>query len=227
MRIRILTILIALVAISCISENEQKGLNEVAALYNTNASYSKGFKTNNGETLNIFTIKIENGALLDSLPEALTSSNIALMLYKSFTPKEKEAYSYIEVRKNNDSTESEGSMYDPVLLADAADQLAIYDAFSKKIIDKDYDGVVKALKPEYQSPTVKQNLENFMSKLLSAHGAITEFKRIEFGIYTTQDGEKLFQFGGYFTFKDGYNQHYSVTSSMDPSIDYITGYNIE
>ncbi|UZR94924.1 hypothetical protein [Chondrinema litorale] len=219
-------LLIAMVGalFSCVSENEQKGLDKIANHYNVKTSYTKGFKTNAGEKNTIFTIKVGDSEMIDTMQHALVSSNIALMLYESFTPEERSEYSYLEVKFDKDSAKEDGSFYEPALLADGLDQAVIFSNFSDNLLTKNYEAIVNNLKPEYKSPQLANNLSNFMANLSNQHGEVIDYKRVGFGI---SNGGSLFHYSGHLKFRDGFVKSYFLTASKQPSEDYIMGYNLE
>ena len=220
----LLLIAVAGALFSCVSENEQKGLDKIASHYNTKTSYSKGFKTNAGEKNTIFTIKVGGSEMIDTMQNALVSSNIALMLYESFTPEERSEYNYLEVKFDKDSAKDNGSYYEPAVLSAGLDQAAIFSDFSDNLLTKNYEAIVSNLKPEYKTPQLANNLSNFMSNMSNQHGEIIDYKRVGFGI--TDEG-RLFHYAGHLKFRDGFVKSYFITASKQPNEDYLMGYNLE
>ncbi len=225
---KLIITLISLIIVACASENQQRGLDAIAEHYNTETSFTKGFQTNAGKTITKFTIKVGSSELLDTLPEKLAASNIALMLYESFSAEEREDYTNIEVKMQQDSlAEAESYYFDPGLMRDALDQSAIFSNFSDNLIDKNYDAIAQSMEPQYQSPKLATNLGNYMRRLHSAHGNLIAYKRLGFGIYTKANNEKRFHFSGHLTFSDGYKRPYVLTTSMKVNEDYISGYGLD
>ncbi|KQC30881.1 hypothetical protein [Flagellimonas eckloniae] len=223
-----ITLILTLAMISCASENQQKGLDLIAKHYHTETSFSKGFKTNAGKTTSRFNIKVSNSPMLDTLRQDITASNIALMLYESFTEDEKDDYDFINVELQKDSLEeSHKALYDIQQLSRALDQAAIFTNFSENLLQKNYNGIVQNIADRYQNPKLAGNLEAFMNGLYKAHGNLIEYKRIGFGIYTKPNNEKLFHYSGHLKFADGYIRPFILTTSMNVSNDYIEGYKLD
>tara|TARA_R110002074_G_scaffold209113_5_gene378052 strand:- start:1763 stop:2056 length:294 start_codon:yes stop_codon:yes gene_type:complete len=87
---------IAILMVGCASETQQKGLDEVAEIYDAKVSYSKGFSSSLGKkTVKRFNVKLSDSKSLDSLPIAESSANIALTVFKNFDDDEKNSYTHI------------------------------------------------------------------------------------------------------------------------------------
>jgi hypothetical protein len=221
-------LLIGLFFIGCISDSQQEGLDHVGAFYNATTSYSKSFKTSTGEgSKNIFSIKVSNSQMIDSLNEVVTSPNIALMLFDNFTEKEKKAYTYVDVEliKNNSDTIS--MQYSPKALALALDQLSIYNDFSDKLVSKDYKGIVNMIEPKYVIKDLDSLIENYINILTNKHGKITSYMRTGFGVVNLKNGEKLLRYIGYLKFGDGYYRSYFINVPTQVDNDYIQGYDLK
>lgn len=222
------SIVIALMVISCASENQQKGLDLIAKHYHTETSFSKGFETNAGKSSSRFNIKVSNSPMLDTLRQDITASNIALMLYESFTEDERDDYDFINVELMQDSLQDPvKALYDIKELSSALDQVAIFTNFSENLLQKNYNSIAQNIADRYQNPKLAGNLEVFMNGLHKAHGNLIEYKRIGFGIYTKPNNEKLFHYSGHLKFVDGYIRPYMLTTSMKVNNDYIEGYKLD
>lgn len=219
-----ISILLISAMISCASENQQKGLDLIAKHYQTEVSFSKGFATNAGKSSARFNIKVANSPMLDTLRQDVTASNIALMLYESFTEDEKDDYDFIHVELKKDTLKA---LYDVKRLSKALDQAAIFTNFSDDILNENYEAIVKNIKPEYQNPELASNLRSYVKRLRDVHGAVVAYKRVGFGIYTKPNNERLFHYSGHLEFVDGYIRPYELNTSMKIDDDYIAGYKLD
>lgn len=214
---------------SCVSENEQSGLDAIAANYDGKASFSKGFHSAAGqETVNTFNIKLTESQILDTLRQDFASLNIAMMMYDSFTPEEKGKYDRLMVEIVNSKTE-ESSKYefDPEKIKPCIDQSAIFKFFSDNILNKDYGTIAKNVQPKYQTQTLGIELGNFMNTIIDVHGNAVQYRSTVSSIITMPDGDKFYRYDGFFTFSDGYRRPYFITASTDVENNYIAGYQLD
>lgn len=223
----IIQFVFAIVILGCASESQQKGLDQIGEQYKTKASFSKGFQTNAGKSFSRFNVKVSGSPMLDTLRHEVTASNIALMLYDSFTDDEKDDYDYIHVELKKDSLQdSFEATFDPKLLSDGLNQVAIFTNFSDNLLHGNYEAIAANVDPKFQSSQLANNLKSFMNNLHATHGNLVSYKRIGFGIVTSANNKKLFHYSGHLHFSDGYIRPYFVRTSKNIDEDYISGYHL-
>ena len=225
---RIILCITILIGYGCASETQRKGLDIIADHYEATTAFSKGFNTNAGKTTTMFTIKVSNSKMIDTLRPDITASNIALMLYETFTEEERESYNEIQVALVKDSLkEAETSRYDPSVLADALDQSAIFRSFSDNLINKDLGSIAENMAPQYKTDKLLPNLTNYMTALVNTHGKLEGYKRTGFGILSLPDNRKLFFYSGYLIFEDGVYRGYNVQTSQNMDNNYLMGFKFD
>lgn len=217
-------ILIIVFLTSCISDTQQQGLNEVSALYHAKTSYSKGFNKSAGQkTIKHFNIDVSDSEMIDSLNAVTTCPNIALIVYKNFTEKEKKTYTHIHVELET-KKDTVAFNYEPKVLENGLQQVSMFTEFSENLLAKNYNGMIKQINTELIIKDLEIKLKNYFDILIKQHGDIKKYIRTGFGSVNLKNGEKLFRFSGYLTFNDGYNRFYFVNVSMDTKNKKIQGY---
>lgn len=215
--------------ISCASDNEQTGLDKIAAHYSADVSYTKSLnKSANTPGQSAFNIIAKNSSMLDSLLTGQTSTNIASMFFGALTPEEQEACDVITVKIINSVTNKNAKFkYNGPIVKDCWDQSKIFHAFSENLLNEDYDSIANNLLKKYYTETISDELANFMDLLKQEHGKLVSYKLTGIGVITSKDKSENYQYSGFLTFKDGYTRPYIMLASTDKDKDDITGYLLE
>ncbi len=212
--------------ISCVSESQQNGLDNIAKHYNATTAFSKGFYTKKNKTINYFTITVSNSKMIDTLRADVTLSNIAMMLLDSFTDEEQEKYDFIKVTYISKAGDTLNYKYPPKILKQGLDQVTIFTDFSDKVVIGNYIDAALMLDPKFQKKNTAVQFKNYMNMLTKKHGKITGYKRLGFGALS-EKGMDLFQFDGFLTFADSYKRPYVITLTKDVKNNYVMGYNFD
>ena len=224
----IIFLLIAIFMVGCASESQQKGLDEIAAYYDANTSFSKNYSNSVGtKKITTFNIKITDSKMLDSLRADITCSNIALMLFDSFTEEEKKDYNYINVELIKKGNDTLSYSYNPEILNIGIDQVSIFTDFSEKLLAKDYKGVFNNIEPSLIQSNSLLQFTNYQTQFVNEHGNITAYKRYGFGVIKKEDGTQVLSFSGFLTFNDGFVKPYYMTVSKQIDNNYVLGYSFE
>ncbi|HHC79116.1 MAG TPA: hypothetical protein ENK46_04480 [Flavobacteriia bacterium] len=219
-------ILASLLLISCASENEKKGLDEVAALYNATASYSKGISSAVGKkTIKRFNIKLSDSKLLDSLPITESAANIALTVFKNFDKKEKNNYTELHVEFINSKNDTLAYSFPVRLLQRLLPKIKAYTIFSESIMSGDFERIDNYKNSDYIGVSVVESLKKYTTELTERYGDIVDYQ--PYGLVEVKDGKKsLARFLGFFNFSNGKQVAYSVTVDMPEGKEKIAGYRI-
>jgi len=216
-------ILIALIlSISCVSKTQQKGLDEIAELYNAETGYSKGFFTEEGKKYSYYEAVVSKSKMLDTLDTRSSCSNIAFMLYDNLNEKERNAYDYIRVqlRKNNDTVIIK---FKPDALKIGAEQAKIFDEFSNHLLKNEYHAIKKMVDPNYIPGDVDKRIKKYMDPINSYHGNPKSYKRTIFTVSEQKNGENLLTYKGFLSYSDGYHKNYYINVPLETTDKKIKG----
>lgn len=219
-------ILTLVLMMSCVSENEQKGLDYIGALYGGETSYSKSFKSESGEeSTRTFNVKIKASERIDTLEPTVTTSNIALLMYESFTEEEKEDYTHIDIELINKKNDTAGYYYPVNVLKSLSDKSKSYKIFSQSLVDKDYDKIDEIRNPDEIKQTASAGLEAYIDALEKKHGDLIGYE--PFGIAEGKDDKGIiYQFQGYLLFENGQYQPYLVVLDAAEGEERLIGFRI-
>lgn len=81
--------------------------------------------------------------------------------------------------------------------------------------------------PKYRTPTLGEELGNFVRPLIQEHGKIKSYNRTQFSIVTTTSKQELYKYEGVLIFEDGYQRPYFITTSTNIENVYISGYQLD
>jgi len=226
MKTYILYTLLALTLWSCVSENEQKGLNYIGLLYDAKTSYSKSFDSEMGiETIKKFNVKVSESARIDSLQPTVTTANIAWLMYESFTEDERENYTHIDVELINTKNDTV-SYYYPMSLLDKLNTKAVtFKTFSQSLVDGDYIKIDAIKDPNVFPDPLAVGLKNTIVAMEKELGELTSYE--PFGIGEAKDEQgTLYQFQGYFIFEQGAHKPYLAVVDTAEGKDKLIGFKI-
>ncbi len=218
--------LISLILTSCASENEQKGLDEIARIYNAKVSFSKGFNSSVGKkTIKRFNIKVSESKMLDTLPFAETSSNITLTAYNNFNEDEKNNYTdlYVEfINSNNDTLKYN---YPVVLLELLSKKQKAFTVFSEGIKNKSFEQIEEIKNKEEMPNNISDYLKNYTKVLNETYRNIIDYKPTAIATIKMKN-RTMVQYVGYFVFSSGKYLKYAINIDMAEGKDEMVGFKI-
>ena len=221
-------LLIAIFLVGCVSENQQKGLDDIAYHYDAETSYTKSYKNSAGsKKTTTFNVNVSNSKMLDTLRADITTSNIALMMFDSFTEDEKKDYTYLNVTLIKKAKDTVSYNFFPEVLNVGLDQVSIFIDFSEKLLAKDYKGIFNNIDPTIIESDTFSLFTNYLDQLTNDYGDITAYKRYGFGILKQKTGEELLGYSGILTFNNGFTKTYYIITSKQKDNNYVLGYNLE
>ena len=225
----IIFVLIALVFVSCVSENEQSGLDKITTHYGAKVSYTKGVSKNiDAKAKSVFNIIVEKSSMLDTLNVGVSTTNIATLFYGSLTSEEQKDCDEITVELINSVTkESSKYIFDGHIANACWDQSQIYHSFSQALLTKDYNDIANAMLKKYYKPTMADDLSSYMKSLTEVHGELVDYKGTGIGIIKSEENTRHYQYSGFLTFRDGYKWPYIINTSIKKDNDEITGFNLQ
>jgi len=222
----ILCTLLALALVSCVSENEQKGLDYIGSIYDAKTSYSKSFDSELGsETVKKFNIKVSESSRIDSLQPTVTTANIAWLMYESFSADEKENYTHVDVELISTKNDT-ASFYYPVDVLETLGKKAInFKAFSQNLVDRDFVKI-DALKDDNEIPaSLTVGLKNKIVQMEQQLGKLVGYE--PFGISEVKDDlGAAYQFQGYLVFEKGAYKPFLTVIDVAPGKDKLIGFKI-
>lgn len=209
--------------LGCVSENKQGVLDDIAAVYNGDVSYSKSFAKNTNVKSTTFTVFIKNSKMTDSLAPTVSTANAAVMIYDALTEEEREEYTHIHVLNINAVNDTVGYIYETPALAPTSYKSKIFHEFSQRIVDKNFEGM-DALKNNTDIPkSMSVNLKSGIANAEKAHGSVKSYTL--FGIAEETDNiGKVYQFQSHLFFEDGYKLRYIIAIDGREENDKIVGY---
>ncbi len=210
--------------IGCASETEQKGLDDIAKLYNAKTSYSKGFNSSPGqETVRQFNVKVSESKLIDSLAPTVTSANIALLVYESLTKSEQEKYNGIEVELVNLKQDTAAYFYPREVLEKISKKSILYKEFSENLVTRDFKKIVPLLSTEIlENSNIISGIEGKIKGDSERFGKLISYS--PFGISEVADADYvMLQFQGFLNY---YNKRipYFVNINDETGNDIILGF---
>ena len=225
----LITLLSAIILISCASENEQKALDEIAAIYQAKVAYSKGFHSNtNQKTITNFTIKVSNCKMMDTMNFRHASANMARVAYHNFTEKEKNKYDEIIVKliKDKDSTMYS---YDKDLLRLTDKKATTAIAFSESILQHNFPKLDKLIDSEcIKTSNFGLKMKKYISILENERGKITGYQLYKIGTTSAKNiNLKMIRYVGEFQFSKGKKAAYFVNINTMEGKDKVVGYKID
>ena len=222
----ILCTLLAFTLMSCVSENEQKGLDYIGSLYDAKTSYSKSFDSEVGsETLKKFNVKLSESSRIDSLQPTVTTANIAWLMYESFTDDERKNYTHIEVELISAKNDTASYYYPMGLLETISKKGSTFKAFSQSLVDRDYIKI-DGLKDDAVIPDpLALGLKNQIAQMEKQLGKLTSYE--PFGIGEGQDElGTIYQFQAYLVFEQGAYKPYLIVFDAAEGAEKIIGFKI-
>lgn len=226
MKPHILCTLLALALVSCVSENEQKGLDYIGSLYDAKTSYSKSFDSELGsETIKKFNIKVSESMRIDSLQPTVTTANIAWLMYESFSEDEKKSYTHVDVELVSTKNDTASFYYPLDVLEKLSTKATNFKAFSQNLVDGDFVKI-DALKDEVEIPaTVAVGLKNQIAMMEKKWGQLISYE--PFGISEGKDEQgTIYQFQGYLVFEKGVYKPYLTVLDAAQGKDKLIGFKI-
>ncbi len=196
--------------LSCASENEQKAIDTVAEIYNAKATYSKNFDSKTGrKTIWEFNIEVSDSKLLDTLPKAPLTSNIAFLVYDNFNEKEKNKYQKINVKLLTSSNKTIKNSYDIPVLEEIASRAKTFNLLSEAIVQGNFEET-NAYKEDKEIPkSISNFFENHIKKSETKYGKITGYKQLLISKTSDKIGP-LTQITGLFSFENGNSIFYAT-----------------
>lgn len=222
----LIKLLIVLLFVGCASETEQKGLDQIADLYDAKTSYSKGFSSAVGtETIRQFDVKVSESKLIDSLPPTVTTANIAMLVYESLTEDEKSKYDQIYVQLVNLKLDTASYTYPTQVLDNLSEKAKVYKRFSESLVSGDYE-IVDEIKDHKLMPTaLSDGLKANMLAREKALGSLIAYEPFGIAEMTIED-EKIYQYQGFFVFRNGAKVPYTVMVNIADGKNDMEGFRI-
>lgn len=217
---------IVILMVGCASETQQKGLDEVAQIYDAKVSYSKGFSSSLGKkTVKRFNVKLSDSKLLDSLPIGETSANIALTVFKNFDDDEKNNYTEIYTEFINSKQDTLGYTFPVSLMKILLPKTKGFTVFSEGIKNGTFQDIENFKNKNDLPQDIAQFLKDYAGQLNKSYGRITTYKL--FGLDEVKGNKRtMVRYIGYFTFINGKKITYSVAIDMAVGKDEIVGFRI-
>ncbi len=217
---------IALLLTACASDTEQKGLDYIAQIYDGNASYSKSVETNLGqETMKKFNVKLSGSKMIDSLKPTVSTANIALLMYQSFTPEEQKNYTHIDVELVNAKNDTV-SYYYPTEVMQGIDKKALsFHRFSESLIEGDYRKLDILTDKSHIPGSIAKAMQAEIEKYEKVYGNLLSYE--PFGLAEEKHPKGAFyQFQGNLQFEDGTKVPYFVVVLTAPDNNQVVGFKV-
>ena len=224
----LITLLSVILLISCASENEQKGLDQIATVYHAKVAFSKGFHTNtNHRAITNFTIKVSDCKMMDTMKFSQASANMARITYHNFTAKEKKKYDEINVQLIKEKDSAYFSFDRNIIsLIDKKASTAI--AFLESFVKHDFSKLDKLIDKNYiRTTTFGSDMKKYITNIEKTKGRINKYQ-----IYTigeTQDKNakiSMIRYKGEFQFSKGKKATFFVNINVAEGKNKIVGYNL-
>jgi len=226
MKSHIIIALLLLIFVGCVSENEQKGLDSIANLYDAQTSFSKSFNNSVGvKARKTFNVKVSGSKRIDTLEPTVTTANIAMLMYESFTQKEKGNYTHIDVELINSKNDTASYYYPVEVLNKISAKSKSYHDFSQGLVDHDFEKVDN-LKDVNEIPNpIAKGLENKISAMEERLGKLKGYE--SFGVAEATDEKgTIFQFQGYLIFSNEVRKPYFTVTDATEGKDKLIGFRI-
>lgn len=221
---------VSLLILSCVSENQQKALDEIALVYDAKTSYSKGVSKSVGDkTVSYFRVLVSESDIIDSMRPEIAAGNIALMVYANFNDEEKKKITHVEVDIIPKSDPKNNVMRS--FLVEELEvpylQSRIFDNFSKVIINNDFVAMAAMIDPQYRHPEDADNISAYIHQHIAVNGPIKEYRRLGYGLQIFEDKTQNFQYNGHFVFENDEKLNYAVETYDKANNDYIYRFEIK
>lgn len=226
MRSTIYLCLLAICFIACVSENEQKGLDYIADLYDAETSYSKSFNNSVGtKAMKKFNVKVSGSARIDTLEPTVTTANIAMLMFESFTEKEKGNYTHIDVELINSKNDTAAYYYPVDILEELSTKSNSYKQFSQSLVDNKFE-VLDEIKDATHIPNkTEDGLKSKIRAMEQRWGKLRSYE--PFGIAeATDDMGTIYQFQGYLIFGNGVRKPYFTVAEAQTDNHKLIGFRI-
>jgi len=223
----LITLLSVIILISCASENEQKGLDEIAAIYHAKVTFSKGFYTKtNQKTIKHFNINVSDCKMMDTMKFSQASGNMARIAYHNFTTEEKEKYDEINVQLIKDKDTTYYS-FDRDLLSLVDKKANTVIAFSESFVKHDFSKLDNLIDKKYIKATnFGIKMKKYISTLEKTRGTITDYQIYKIG-KTSSDDTNMIRYVGEFHFSKGKKAAYFVNINVLQGEDKVVGYKLD
>ena len=225
----LITLLSAIILISCVSENEQKGLDEIADIYHAKVTFSKGFHTKtNQKTIKHFNINVSDCKMMDTMNFRHASANMARIAYHNFTEKEKKKYDKVIVQLIKDKDSAKYSFNRDLLsLVDKKANTVI--AFSESLLQHDFPKLDKLIDKEYiKTSNFGLKMKKYISILENERGKITSYQLYKIGTTSAKNiNLKMIRYVGEFQFSKGKKAAYFVNINTTEGKDKVVGYKLD
>ena len=221
----ILSIILLTVLISCTKKEKQNSTTNISEIYNSKISFTKNKRqVTNGKEIWEYTISVPNSKLLDSLPKATATSNIAFLTFNSFNENEKKLYAIINVLLINSQKDTIKNSYDIPVLESLVPKHSTFQKFSEYIINGDFNAL-DTLKNNNDIPeSISDLIKGLIKNAESNYGKIIAYQPVTIAVSEDNVGE-IFQFNGFLIFKNGKKKHYSISIDKTSGNDKIIGFN--
>jgi len=226
MKSHIIIALIALLAVGCASENEKQGLDKIADLYQAKTSYSKSFNSSAGiKSMSKFNVKVSESIRIDTLEPTVSTANIAMLMYESFTDSEKGDYTHIDVELVNSKNDTAAYYYPVDVLKDLSTKSNSYKVFSESLVNGNFDAV-DAISDKKEIPnSMAEGLKAKIKQMESRFGNLHDYE--PFGIAELSDEQgKAYQFQGYLVFGNGVRKPYFTVADAAAENNKLIGFRI-
>ncbi len=215
-----------LLLIGCASENEQKGLDKIAELYNAKTSYSKDLSSSAGKkTIRQFNVKVSESKLIDSLQPTVTSANIALLVFENMSKEEKNKYTAIDVELVNSKKDTAGYTYPIKVLEGLSPKAKTFRTFSESIVNGNFNTIESIKNKKHIPQAIAKGLKINIESKEKKYGKVKNYQ--PFGIAEMKDEfGTIIQFQGFFNFSNGKKTPYLVVIDQVPGKDEMIGFRL-
>jgi len=199
-----------------ITDNEDKGIKEIIALYGGECEYGFSKATgNNTESKNAFWLEVRKSETIDEseVKPELIGSNIAYLFYRNLK-EEKNKYTEIQVKVKRTNKENSEFSYPVSVLDVVARRHPVLDQIFSYIKNKDFKTLSDhiELTPAVGAKTQEEMINNIKG-LEEALGDIKELIPYGFRFITSQDGNEVLYLAG-IVVRENENHPFSVV--LDP-----------
>jgi len=221
----ILSIILLTVLVSCTKSEKQKSITNISEIYKSKISYTTNKRqVTNGKVIWEYTVVVPISKLLDSLPKATATSNIAFLTFKNFNENEKKRYSIINVLLISSQKDTIKNSYDIPILETIVPKHNTYQKFSEYIINGDFNEL-NTLKNNKDIPeSISDLIRGLIKNAESNSGKIIAYQPVTIAVSKDNVGE-IFQFNGFLIFEKGNKKHYSISIDKIQGNDKIVGFN--
>lgn len=222
--------LYSLLFFGCASENQKKSLDRIAAVYETEANFSKGIIKNSGKaTINYFKVIVTSNEFIEKLIPQVASTNMALLVYDGLTESERAELTHIEIeiKATNNAGEGNQRRYTMEELESPHLQAKLFHQFSEKLKMQAYDDMIAMIDAKLIKAEDVDFVKKHINEYVSVNGKIKEFRRIGVGMRLRENGEKRYEFSGLLIFENNKRVNYSIQTYLEASNQKIFGFHID